>query len=127
MFYYGILDGSGDVFGVRIPDLPGCHGGGETPEAAMSDAMSAACAWIDGEDAPKPSSMESVLSHLEPGEALVIIPVERDSGRVVRANITVDAGLLADIDHAAKLRGLTRSAFLSSAAREKISAMAGGR
>jgi metal-responsive CopG/Arc/MetJ family transcriptional regulator len=38
----------------------------------------------------------------------------------VRANITIDAGLLESIDREAKLRGLTRSAFLASAAREKI-------
>ncbi len=34
--YVGILDGSGTVWGVRVPDLPGCHGGGETPEAAIA-------------------------------------------------------------------------------------------
>ena len=32
--YIGILDGSGKTYGVRIPDLPGCYGGGATPEAA---------------------------------------------------------------------------------------------
>ncbi|TIL61817.1 MAG: DNA-binding protein, partial [Mesorhizobium sp.] len=25
--YVGILDGADDVWGVRVPDLPGCHGG----------------------------------------------------------------------------------------------------
>lgn len=127
MFYFGILDGLNDVWGVRIPDLPGCHGGGNTPDAAMSDAMSAAAEWIIGEDAPKPSPMGNVLKLVGLSEALVIIPVEMDSGRVVRANITIDAGLLADIDQAAKMRKLSRSAFLASAAREKISGMAGGR
>jgi metal-responsive CopG/Arc/MetJ family transcriptional regulator len=40
----------------------------------------------------------------------------------VRANVTFDAGLLAAIDTEAGRRGLTRSAFLASAAREKIEA-----
>ena len=40
--YIGVLDGSGKTYGVRIPDLPGCYGGGATPEAAITDAMSAA-------------------------------------------------------------------------------------
>jgi hypothetical protein len=52
----------------------------------------------------------------------VIIPVMIDDGRTVRANLTFDAGLLRAIDEAANLRGLTRSAFLASAGREKIAA-----
>ena len=30
MHYVGILDGSGDVWGVRVPDVEGCVGGGAT-------------------------------------------------------------------------------------------------
>ena len=56
------------------------------------------------------------------GEAAVLIPLLLDSGRTVRANLTLDAGLLAAIDEEASLRGLTRSAFMASAAREKIEA-----
>jgi metal-responsive CopG/Arc/MetJ family transcriptional regulator len=48
-----------------------------------------------------------------------------DSGRAVRANLSLDAGLLDAIDEAAKAHGLTRSAFLASAAREKIEGRAG--
>lgn len=39
--YVGILDGSAGVWGVRIPDAPGCHGGGKTPADAIADAVSA--------------------------------------------------------------------------------------
>jgi len=35
-------------------------------------------------------------------------------------NVTVERGLLDQIDEAATARGLTRSAFLAQAAREKI-------
>jgi len=38
----------------------------------------------------------------------------------VRVNVTVERGLLNQIDEAAGARGLTRSAFLAQAAREKI-------
>ena len=48
------------------------------------------------------------------------LPLVRDAGRPVKANLSLDAGLLAAIDEAAAARGLTRSAFLASAAREKI-------
>ena len=37
----------------------------------------------------------------------------------------MEAGLLAEIDEAARRRGLTRSAFLASAARDKIAAERG--
>ncbi len=52
-----------------------------------------------------------------------MIPLLLDAGRTVRANLTFDAGLLAAIDAEAARRGLTRSAFLASAAREKIGAI----
>ena len=44
--YVGILDGSGKTWGVRIPDLPGCYGGGASAEAAIDDAASAAREWL---------------------------------------------------------------------------------
>jgi hypothetical protein len=59
------------------------------------------------------------------GSALAIVPSLLDSGRAVRANLSLDAGLL-DAE-AAKAHGLTRSAFLASAAREKIEGRAGSR
>jgi hypothetical protein len=47
-------------------------------------------------------------------------PFVLDTGRPAKANLSLDAGLLAAIDEAAAARGLTRSAFLASAARQKI-------
>ena len=49
-----------------------------------------------------------------------MVPLFLDSGRTVRANVSFDAALLEAIDAAAKARGLSRSAFLASAARDKI-------
>jgi len=125
--YVGVLDGGGGVWGVRIPDIPGCVGGGETPEAAIADAAEAlrdvAAHRRDGGFAlPQPSSMTEIMASGEigEGESAVMVPLLIDSGRTVRANISLDAGLLEAIDAAAKERGLSRSAFLASAAREKI-------
>lgn len=127
--YIGILDGDGDVYGVRVPDCPGAFGGGATPEAALADAVSALGAWVDaaikdGETVPPARSIAEILTDPEaaPGkdEVVVMVPLLLDLGRTVRANITMDAGLLAAIDTAATQRGLTRSAFLASAARDKI-------
>ena len=129
--YVGILDGAGNVWGVRIPDLAGCHGGGATPEAAISDAISAASEWArvvlaKGVALPRSRTVAEMLNTDEidtaSGETAVIVPLVLDSGRPVRANLSLDAGLLAAIDAEANRRGQTRSAFVASAAREKIEA-----
>lgn len=70
MLYYGILDGSGEVWGVRIPDLPGCHGGGAT----------AAAEWIGDGEAPQPRPMVEVVALAEAGDVVVMVPVQRDAG-----------------------------------------------
>jgi len=49
-------------------------------------------------------------------------PADTRRGPYVRANITFDAGLLEAIDAEAERRGLSRSAFLASAAHEKTEA-----
>lgn len=54
------------------------------------------------------------------GDTAVTIPLLRDSGRPVRANRSLDAALLEAIDEAARTRGLTRSAFIVPAVRDKI-------
>jgi predicted RNase H-like HicB family nuclease len=129
--YVGILDGSGDIWGVRVPDLPGCHGGGDTAEAAIADAISAAREWAEHRNAkgaatPAPRPLRQIIRDGEldvrAGETAVMIPLLLDRGRPVRANLSLDAGLLEAIDEAARARGLTRSAFIASAAREKIMA-----
>ncbi len=130
MHYVGILDGAGDVWGVRIPDLPGCNGGGPTPEAAIADAISAMREWAatvanHGEAIPAARRLVDVIrdpeSGFDPnGESTVLLPLLLEDMRPVKANISLDAGTLAAIDAAANIRGLTRSAFLVTAAREKI-------
>ena len=76
---------------------------------------------------PSPTSLERLVrDEVQANEVIVNIPVLLDSGRPVRANLSLDAALLADIDKAAKERGLTRSGFIASAAREKILAEAAG-
>jgi metal-responsive CopG/Arc/MetJ family transcriptional regulator len=50
----------------------------------------------------------------------VIIPLILDPGRTVRASLAFDAGPLDAIDDAAQRGGVTRSAFLADAARQKL-------
>lgn len=128
--YVGILDGAKAVWGIRIPDFPGCHGGGETPEAALADAISAlrefaAQQVTQGIEIKPPRSMQEIMKDPEAefdptAECLIKVPLLLDSGRSVKANISLDAGLLEAIDEEAERRGLTRSAFFTSAALDKI-------
>jgi predicted RNase H-like HicB family nuclease len=128
--YFGIIDQNGGIWGVTIPDIAGAVGAGSTLEEAIDSATVALREIAQhlvsgGYDLPAPSSFADVLATGEWGAnpPTVLIPLLLDSGRTVRANLTFDAGLLAAIDQAAKLRGLTRSAFLASAARDKIGAV----
>jgi predicted RNase H-like HicB family nuclease len=130
-YYVGILEGDGDVWSIRIPDVLGCHGGGASPEAAIADAVSAlrfvaADMVADGQAVPASRTIQAVIADPDAefnpaaGESLVMIPLLLDRGRPVKANISLDAGLLEAIDAEAARRGLTRSAFLVSAALDKI-------
>ena len=126
-FYVGVLDGSDDVWGVRIADIPGCVGAGATPEEAIADVTRALRDVAEFKakgnfPLPSPSPLSAVLASgdVDPGETTVMIPLVLDSGRTVRANVSIDAGLLEAIDTEAARRGLSRSAFLASAARDKI-------
>ena len=129
--YVAIVDGKPGAFGVVVPDLPGCTSGGVTVDAALRNAVEAVTLWVEdaraeGERIPKPRSAErlradpDVADALAEGGILAYVPLVLDAGRPVKANLSLDAGLLEAIDEAAERRGLTRSAFLSSAAREKI-------
>jgi predicted RNase H-like HicB family nuclease len=129
--YIGVLEGADDNWGVWFPDIMGCVGAGTTREAAIADAASALALVArmtvdDGETLPAARSHSELLKEpwveeaVRKGDVLIAIPLYLESGRTVRANISVDAGTLALVDAAAKARGLTRSAFLVSAARDKI-------
>ena len=128
--YVGVLEGEGDVWSIRVPDLPGCHGGGASPDEAVVDTISAMSEWAvtvasDGFAIPVARAVRAVTGDPEtefnPGtESVVLLPLLHETGRPVKANVSIDAGMLSAIDAAAKLRGMTRSAFLVAAAREKI-------
>ena len=129
--YAAVLEGEGDVWSIRVPDLKGCHGGGATPEEAMADTISAMREWAatvlaDGCSIPPPRTVQEVMSdpnvEFDPaaGESIVMLPLLVELGRQVRANLSLDAGVLEAIDAEASRRGLTRSAFLAKAALDLI-------
>lgn len=129
--YIALIDGRAGAYGVAFPDCPGCTAMGATVDEAVSLATDALREWMAdrvaaGVAAPTARSAEEVradpdeVDALAAGAMLASVPLLLDAGRSVRANLSIDAGLLDAIDEAARARGLTRSAFLASAAREKI-------
>ena|SRR5690242_10618517 len=129
--YVALVDGKAGAYGVTIPDLPGCTSAGSITDDALRSAVDAVRLWAedaiaDGEALPQPRSVETVRADpeiaeaLAGGAALAIVPLLIEAGRLTKADLSIDAGLLAAIDEAAEARGLTRSAFLVSAARAKI-------
>lgn len=132
-FYPALIDrapGEGG-FGVVFPDLPGCISGGDSVQDAASQAAEALALHIegiseDGLDIPAPSSPDAPLPGwlaAAPGctVAHVLVPVEMP-GRTVRANITIDEGLLARLDAAAAAEGTSRSRFIAEAVRSRLRA-----
>jgi predicted RNase H-like HicB family nuclease len=130
--YLAIIDESDGMFGVAFPDAPGCTAMADTQEEAIDNATDALAEWatdelVDGRKLPKPRTFRQILKsgefpELGKGGLIASIPLLRDTGKLARANISLDAGLLADIDEASSRRGVTRSAFLAAAAREMIKA-----
>ena len=129
--YAALIDGKKGAYGVVIPDLPGCTAMGRTVDEALRNAASAAVAWAtvakaDGVKIAAPRPIEAVrrdpemVEALAEGAAIAVVPLVLDTGRPAKANLSLDAGLLAALDEAAAAKGLTRSAFVASAVCDKI-------
>lgn len=125
--YYALVHKDEDsAFGVQFPDLPGVFSAADTEDEIVANAVEALRLWAEDEPLPLPSSLEAIRADAEvrrelaDGAFIVRVPLIEDDSRVVRANVTFEAGVLRAIDEAAKSRGLTRAAFLASAARKEI-------
>ncbi len=131
-YYLGVVEKDADsAYGVWFADMPGCF-----PAADEIDDLPRIAAEVlrqhvealesNGRAIPEPRPLAAVMSDkdvrraLRRGATTMLVPLLADPGRTVRVNVTVERGLLEQIDEAAEARGLTRSAFLAQAAREKI-------
>lgn len=131
--YVAVVEKDPDsAFGVWFPDVRGCFSATDTLEEMPASAAAALRQHIEvlqssGRPVPPPRPLDEVREDKEVrksmalGAALMLVPLLADAGRTVRVNISLDKGLVDQIDLAATARGLTRSAFLAQAAREKIS------
>ncbi len=131
-YYLGIVEKDADsAWGMWFPDMPGCF-----PAADAFDDLPRVAAEVlrqhvealesNGRTTPAPRPLAEAMNDrdvrkaLKGGATTMLVPLLADPGRTVRVNVTVERGLLEQIDEAAEARGLTRSGFLAQAAREKI-------
>jgi predicted RNase H-like HicB family nuclease len=132
MHYVAVIEkDESSAFGVWFPDVEGCFSAGETMEEAAANSAAALRQHVEAvESAGRRVSAarsiddvirdEDVAASIEAGAILFAVPLLADAGRTVRINVSIDKALVDQIDAAATARGLTRSAFLAQAAREKI-------
>jgi len=135
MRYFVLIDGEAGSDGVTFPDLPGCAAMGKTSDGAIGNAGEALRDWVEvteapGEAIPSPRTREDlrrdpeVTAALAAGASLAGVPLVRETGRPVKANLSIDAGLLAAITEEAARRKLTRSALVELMARRLLADLA---
>ena len=129
--YIALIDGKAGAYGVVFPDLPGCTAMGKTVEQALANAAELLRDWIEvteanGEAPPAPRLLEKLRRNADVAEALAggatlaAVPLVRETGRPIKANLSIDSGILAAIDEEAARRRLTRSAFVEMIVRRML-------
>lgn len=129
--YIALIDGESGVYGVSFPDLPGCVAMAATIDEAILRAAEAlrefdADAAAAGVSMPPPTPPErlraapEVAEALRQGATLVTVPLIRETANAVKANLSINAGVLAALDVEAARRGVTRSALVEAMARRLL-------
>lgn len=124
MRYFALVDGKPGAYGVVFPDLLGCTAMGRTLDKAIEAASASLTDWAAtvrerGGTVPAPRSAEALRCDPEVAEALaegacmVAVLHVSATGKPVRANLSLDEGLVAALDAAAHRRGVTRSGMVS--------------
>lgn len=104
---------------------------GSTIDEALVNAGEAMRDWADateelGQPISPPRTTEAlrrdpdVAAALAEGAVLASVPMIRESGRPVKANLSLDSAVLAAIDAEAKRKGLTRSALVELMAKATL-------
>jgi predicted RNase H-like HicB family nuclease len=126
-YYIGLVHKEeGSAFGIQFPDIPGCFSAADDMEFLVANASEALSLWAEDANMPTPRTIEKIIadreiaSELADGAFLISVPLTQNDTRLVTANISLERGMLKAIDTAAKIRKLTRSAFLTQAARNEI-------
>ncbi|MCI3134583.1 type II toxin-antitoxin system HicB family antitoxin [Phenylobacterium aquaticum] len=132
MYVVALLEGADGAWGVSVPDLDGCVAMGATGDEALRNAQESLREWIEarqagGFDVPTQRELGALLADpevreaLAEGSTLARILVVEDVGRPVKANLSLDSGVLAAIDSTAHRLGITRSAMVEKLAKDRLS------
>ena len=125
MHYVAVIDKDpGSAYGIRFPEVPGCFSAADSFDEIVSNAVEALSLFFeDGEPLP-PRGLEAVrdevAGNIAEGAVLMMIPYVGDRKRVVRVNLSLEKGFLDTLDEAARMRGMTRSAFVQKAATREM-------
>ncbi len=121
-YYPAVIDKEPDSdFGVMFPDFPGCVSAGRTLDQAVLGAHEALAGHLahmvaDGDPLPEPTPLESVAKKRDASTVAITLVSVALLGKLQRVNITIDEGLLDEIDAIAD----NRSRFLAEAARAEL-------
>lgn len=113
-------------YGVMFPDFPGSVFSGKTIDEALKSASEGLIFHMEGmldngEKLPEPTSLETIIANPDYRAAFpCLVRVIPPTGHLKRVNVSFDAGLLAEIDHTARISGKNRSEFLAAAARQAL-------
>jgi predicted RNase H-like HicB family nuclease len=120
--YPAIIDKDPDSdFGVTFPDFPGCVSAGRTLDEAVTGAHEALAGHValmvaDGDELPSPTPFEVAAAERGATTVAVTLVAVTLPGEAQRVNVTMDKGLLDEIDEVAD----NRSRFLAEAARAEL-------
>jgi predicted RNase H-like HicB family nuclease len=119
----------GSIYGVTVPDVPGCFASGETIAQALNNARTAIYAHIEtslelGDPVDvKPSDIEDLIAQEDYAGAiwaLVDVDLSKLDPTPERVNISLPRFVLSKIDAHVAARNEKRSGFLARAALAKI-------
>jgi predicted RNase H-like HicB family nuclease len=131
MRYTVLIDGKAGAYGVVFPDIPGCVAMGKTIDEALANAAETLRDWYElsdkhGEVVRLPRPLEKlrrdpdVATALAEGASLASVPLIRETGKPVKANLSIDSGVLSAIDAAAERHHLTRSGMVELMAKTTL-------
>ncbi len=107
-------------FGVSFPDFPGCITAGRTLEEARTMAVEALNLHMigmleDGETIPEPSTLDELADDPAMQGAVAFLVAIEPPEKTVRINITARQSQIEAIDRLARVKGMTRSAYMVQA------------
>lgn len=125
-----LIDGKPGAYGISFPDFPGCVAGGVSIDDALRRGRESLSFHVEsmrevGEELPRlreVAEIETDPEFVDEIKEAVIALVEIDlPGRAVHLDISMDERLVDLVDRAAAAAGETRSGFIASAVRQRIS------